>query len=378
MSDTLDKYVGELFDINDADDASKDAAASTTTENADVTTTDTSVEGTNNNAGGLNPQAQADAGHNKSADSTGNNTVNKTEPNAERQSVKAFTPGRQRLPADAEGNLVDPSTGRIVAKAGTERALYESARNFHRQMQEHRTQAEAYQRELDTTKAHLTAFREAAQLPTSLGLQPQEVTTAMQFMAHFKANPVEAAKKVLTEVLAMGHNIEDLKGSVDMAALQRMIQQEVAPFKQNLTTQQQHEAAQAERAKFEAEADRELEEHFDTFPWAQQQQVEIHQLMEADERLSLREATLMLQAWAYKNGYDISRPLKAQHEAATTGQQQQQQAQPTRMNNAQMAAPNGTGGGQIVPRVNAVANHDLSYRDIVAQTLSEHGITVNR
>lgn len=378
MSETLDSYVGKMFDLDDADDASKDTTTTTPTENNDATT-DASIEATRNDAGGLNPQPQADAGRNKPGDSGSNNADVKAEPTAERQSIKAYTPGRQRLPADAEGNLVDPATGRIVAKAGNERALYESARNFHTQMQQHRTQADTLQRELDKTTAHLSAFREAAQLPTSLGLQPQEVTTAMQFMAHFKANPVEAARKVLTEVLAMGHNIEDLKGSVDMAALQRMIQQEVAPFKQNLTTQQQHEAAQAERVKYEAEADRELEEHFDSFPWAQQQQVELHQLMQADERLSLREATLMLQAWALERGYDYNKPLRAQHEASVNGQGQiQQRQQPTRQNNAQMAAPNGTTSGQVVAHVNAAANHDLSTRDIVAQTLREHGVTVNR
>lgn len=375
MSDTIDKYVGDVFGLDDADTASKDTAS---TENNNGTA-DTSTEGTNKDAGGLNPQPQADTGLSKSQDSGGDNTVNKTEPNTERQSVKAFTPGRQRLPADAEGNLVDPGTGRIVAKAGTERALYESARNFNRQATEYRTQAETLQRQLETTQAHLTAFKEAAQLPTSLGLQPQEVTTAMQFMAHFKANPVEAARKVLTEVLAMGHNIEDLKGSVDMAALQRMIQNEVAPFKQNLTTQQQQEQQQAEYAKHKAEADRELEEHFDTFPWAEQQQVEIQQLLEADARLTLREATLMLQAWALERGYDYNKPLRAQHEAAMNakGQQQPQQQQPTRMNNAQMVAPNGATNGSVVPRVNAAANHDLSTKDIVAQTLREHGLMAN-
>jgi hypothetical protein len=265
-------------------------------------------------------------------------------------------------------------------------------------MQQHRGQAETLQRELDKTTAHLTAFREAAQLPTQLGLQPQEVTTAMQFMAHFKANPVEAAKKVLTEVLALGHNLEDLKGSVDMAAIQRMIQTEVAPFKQNLSTQQQQLEqqqqlqqfqAQADREleelfdtfkqlqQFQAQADRELEELFDTFPWAEQQQVELQRVLEADERLPLREATLMLQAWAYKNGYDLNRPLSAQHEAAATRQPQQQQ-QPQRMNAAQVVAPSGSTNGTVVPRVNTAVNHDRSMRDIVSETLREHGINVNR
>ena len=376
MSETLEARVDRMFDLAGQDDA---ATANTTTETSDVSTEgqEQTTTGAPAVAGSSDQSTTSTPGSDKSATGAVTGTDASKEHAAERQVVKAYTPGRQRLPADAEGNLVDPATGRVVAKAGNERALYESARNFHTQMQQHRGQAETLQRELDTTKAHLTAFREAAQLPTQLGLQPQEVTTAMQFMAHFKANPVEAAKKVLTEVLALGHNLEDLKGSVDMAAIQRMIQTEVAPFKQNLSTQQQQLEQQQQLQQFQAQADRELEELFDTFPWAEQQQVELQRVLEADERLPLREATLMLQAWAYKNGYDLNRPLSAQHEAAATRQPQQQQ-QPQRMNAAQVVAPSGSTNGTVVPRVNTAVNHDRSMRDIVSETLREHGINVNR
>jgi hypothetical protein len=48
------------------------------------------------------------------------------------------------------------------------------------------------------------------------------------------------------------------------------------------------------------------------------------------------------------------------------------------MNNAQMVAPSGASSGQVVQRTTTAANHDMSMKDIVAETLREHGITVNR
>jgi hypothetical protein len=375
MSETLEARVDRMFDLAGQDDTAT-ANATTETDNVSNEGQGSAPTDTQGITGGSDQSTAATPGSDKSASSTVAGTDTGKEHAGDRQVVKAYTPGRQRLPADAEGNLVDPATGRVVAKAGNERALYESARNFHTQMQQHRGQAETLQRELDKTTAHLTAFREAAQLPTQLGLQPQEVTTAMQFMAHFKANPVEAAKKVLTEVLSLGHNLEDLKGSVDMAAIQRMIQTEVAPFKQNLTSQQQQHEQQQQLQQYQAQADRELEELFDTFPWAEQQQVELQRVLEADERLSLREATLMLQAWAYKNGYDLNQPLTSQHDAAV--RQPQQRQQPQRMNAAQVTAPSGSTNGSVVPRVNTAVGHDRSMRDIVSETLREHGININR
>ena len=65
-------------------------------------------------------------------------------------------------------------------------------------------ETQALRTELETAKRDLQTFREAAQLPTQLGLTPQDTTTAMQFMAHWRRDPVGAARNMLTELRLAG------------------------------------------------------------------------------------------------------------------------------------------------------------------------------
>lgn len=274
-----------------------------------------------------------------------------------RQDTQSDQPPRGRLPANNAGDLVDPVSGAVIAKAGNERRFFEAARTY-------RTQVEALNTDLVRAQAEVQAYREAASLPRELGLNNAEVSNALQFFKHWKENPVEAVKNILTEFRAMGYASEELGGTVDMAAIRRMIEETVSPFKQD------REAATRE-AEAAANVDRELNALYTAMPWARNQQAEIISLLNADPTLTLREAALHVQAFALQRGLDLNTSVRNQMQSAPQGRQQ------PRANNARMPAPSMTGDVPNAPRRAAPENHTASSRDIVKSVMRDAGFNVD-
>ena len=275
-----------------------------------------------------------------------------------RQDTQGDQQPRGRLPANNAGDLVDPATGAVIAKAGNERRFFEAARTY-------RSEAEALRADFARVNAEATAYREAATLPRELGLSNTEVSNALQFFRHWKDNPAEAVKAILTEFRAMGYATEELGNAVDMAAIRRMIEETVSPFKQD------REAATRE-AQTAANVDRELNALYTTMPWARNQQAEIIALLETDSTLTLREAALHVQTFALQRGLDLNTSVRNQMLSAQNGKQ------PQRPNNARMSAPPMTGDVPNVPRRAAPENASTSSRDIVKSVMREAGFNVDQ
>jgi hypothetical protein len=262
-----------------------------------------------------------------------------------------------RPQAARNGDLIGPN-GEVLARGGAERRYYETAQRATRELN-------TVKGRLTAVEAELNGYKAAATLPTQLGLGPAEVTTAMQFMSHWKQNPVEAAKKMLAELTAAGYNIDELKGGVDVSAIKKMIEDNIAPFKQD-------REAQTREQQIAQEVQREIEDTFAEFPWAAQQQRELDAVLQQFPGAPLREVVLRVEAWAYRNGYDVNQPLTPQVLARQQNGGSQQAAPP---NNARGpartgAAPNST------PRRNVAADTSRSNRDIVREVMREHGLNL--
>ena len=347
----IESRIDSLFGTGDT--SSETAGDNNSTEQTATTTEETSVGEAATEETSGQPNAQDSAGNGKQPSAQQQQT---------RQSDKTEQPQSKPVPANRNGDLIDPSTGQVLARAGTERRFYEAARTA-------RVQLDNTKAELETTRTQLAAYREAAVLPQQLNLTPNDVTTAMQFMAHFRKDPVGAARNVLTEIRAMGHNLDDLGGQVDMAALRAMMQDAVAPFRQDRESQLQQQQAQQQVTQ-------ELNTVFAENPWAANQQSELQTILEADTTLSLREAVTKLEVYALRNGFDLNMPLRQQVLDAQSGRQNTTQA-PMRPNNARIAAPSATGNATSLPRRAAAANHDRSSRDIVREAMAEAGMNIN-
>lgn len=359
--DNIEAKIDSMFDTNsgdDADDTQNKIIEGRVQEQEDGAFAEPSTDGQQEGKKATRPHADA-----QRDDNAGESGAEQHRPQQRgRQDSQGGQPQQRRLPANNNGDLIDPSTGAVVARAGNERRFYEAARTAQLNMQRIAGEFERVQAELD-------AFREAASAPRELGLSATEAANAMQWFAHWKKNPVEAAISVLTELRAMGYEVDGLGGTVDMGAIKRMVEEAVSPF------QQDREAVRFEQ-EIAQHVDSELNALYTTMPWARGQQQELINLLDADQTLTLREAALHLQAYALQHGYDLSKPLRAQVLAAQNGGGQQQRAS-RRPNNARMPAPSTTGDVPLTPRRVASASHERSNRDIVKEAMREAGLNID-
>ena len=261
-------------------------------------------------------------------------------------------------------DIVDPRTGEVIAAAGKERRWYEESRRAKHEVNELRNK-------FTLVETELNAFKQAAILPQKLNLEPNEVASAMQFMAHFKANPVEAAKKVLAEVQAAGYSIAEL-GGTDVAAIKQIVEQSVKPFIQD------REAA-TQQEQYTREAEIEYNNLVAEAPWIVAQDDDLAKILAKDPSMTLREAALRLENFALREGYDLNRSVEAQYYERQNAPKTQAQALPAqRPNRAAAPAQSNpvTGTTPVIPRNTSVtANH--STRDIIREAMREQGINVD-
>lgn len=185
------------------------------------------------------------------------------EPQARRQEQQLRQQPPRQLPqsgqvkADARGNLVDGS-GQIVARAGKEARLYQTAinatRGYQQLQNQHRTvagdltnrlnRAVEIGRELST---RIEQFEARNAEVARLGISPQEQTQAMQLAARAKTDPIGTLKFLLTQAAANGIDVAQLgmQGGADFKTIAEVIrnelQQGMQPLKQRTELDQRQE-----------------------------------------------------------------------------------------------------------------------------------------
>ena len=352
----IDKMLGLTEDDN-TDISEADVNLTPEGEGDDAQDTQSTVAG--EGATGKDTQQSADGQRDAGAGEQRGAQRGKEQPQG--QGGKPGQLDKRRLPANGQGDLLDPTTGAVIARAGNERRLFEHARNVSGQLAQ-------TQQEIATLRGQVQAFQQLQSAPQAMGLDVQEQHVAMQFMSHWKKNPVEAATKMLAELRAMGYEVEGLASPVDMAALKKMVEDTIAPFRSD------RDAQELERTVSNT-VDQELAQAQQWFPWLETQQDAVARVLAADESLSLREAALMVQSWAAQHGLDLHSPLQAQIAAQQSGQTQQYDAPPPRANAARNPPP--TGNEALAPRRNGAVAQDRRNRDIVLESMREAGLNVD-
>ena len=323
-NENIDRLIDESIRAQDEGKTSKQTDASSQ-GSSDGTQTDTA----NQQGGATTQSAQGGSGANAAAQ-------------PQQQQQHARHPNLpEGLSEDGKGNIVDKA-GKIVVNAGNERRQWERAENAIKS----NTHAQAYIKRLETELTAAQTTRDTANylngVPAQLNLQPQEVATGLNIVAAWKKNPHEAIKFLLTEYAALGHNVNELlgkEGGIDLNAVQTMINRAVAPMVTNHAQQQgQTEAL--------ARAEREYNSFMAKYPEAIVHENEIAALMAKDKSLSADTAFFRLKTWVLENGYDFSKPLGPQLQAAPQGAQGHNQP-PVQGSNQRMNGapplPNGRG-----------------------------------
>lgn len=343
---TESDILNNIPDLDDnTPDISNDTQADTTTV-ADTTTTDTTtaVDGTGGERSTPNAPTEPTA-------------IVRKDGLLEKPS--ASNPGAR--------DLVDPNTGLVVARGGIERRIFEGAQKVHRE------NAQLQQR-VTAAEANANNANEFVKLGTTLGLSSQDQAASLNIMARFLKDPVKTLEEMVVEVKSKGYEIPFLATGItpgmDTAAVQRMLDQRMAPI-----TQQRQQEQQAEQGRANAKVV--LDTFLDANPEGTHNLTVLAEMMTASPGLTIQDAYVKMIKWAASNGLDYSQPLKQQLESRVQQQPPANTVQtPTQPRSPAAPLPNARPVNGAVPVDQAATfNEHSSWSDIIRQSMKESGMS---
>lgn len=157
-----------------------------------------------------------------------------------------------RYDRDNKGNILDPKTGQVIARAGAEARLYVDARNARIQAHQASLERDRLHGHLQEAVSFIEKFRtenrilkEAHSSSERLGVTPQETAAAVELVSKLKRGGTEAVnalKEILTRAATAGIDVQSLGvggGGIDTKTLVDLIDQKFAPIRDHYTAQQQ-------------------------------------------------------------------------------------------------------------------------------------------
>jgi hypothetical protein len=288
------------------------------------------------------------------------------------QAVRRRHDGLVEVPNQENPNtrdLVDPITGRVVARGGIERRVFEEGQRHSRENSQLRNQ-------LQNATRQLASINEVTQEAVRLNVAPNDQIAAIRVMSDFLRDPVKTLQYLVEEVKSKGYPIPFLEQGVtpgmDMNAIARMIDNKMMPL-----TQQQQMARQQAETRQRAEAD--LNTFLEDNQEANANLDVLAEMLNAQSGLSLQSAYTKMIRWAHENGLDWTQPLKAQ----VAQQYQQPTPQPTPQQPTQQRplpgrrSASGNGSTPVGNGVVQQANENASWADIIRESMREHGVQLN-
>ncbi len=254
-------------------------------------------------------------------------------------------------------DLVD-GKGNVIATGGRERRFYETA-------QREKSRADSFANQLRDAQLKIETFEKSSAIGTQLGLSPQELMTGAHIMASLKADPVAAAKYILTQVQAAGHNIEGIGGGVDMKALRAMLNEAMQPFTQ------EHEGRVAD-ARARSEASDVYNDFISSFPDARIHDESLARLLESEPKLTPEAAYYKLRTFYLERGLDFTKPLDVlQKEIEAKGATQEREG------GGGSIPSGGASESSVVSTDGASLGANARTDDIVRAAMKDAGMNVN-
>lgn len=206
---------------------------------------------------------------------------------------------------DAKNNIVDPQSGQIIAKAGTERRLFEKTQRLSSALDERSAKLTKYEQE-DKTLDNLRG------VVKNHGMSTDEFAEGINMVLSFKSDPVGTAKKILESVLAMGHNVTDILGAdagnaIEMSAVSKMLDERLKP----LTAPLEQQRVSTEQQK---QAEKQWEHFCEINDYANVHENTLDKMLGDNPGMTPQKAYNALREFAYKHSLDFSLPLGPQIE----------------------------------------------------------------
>ncbi len=261
-------------------------------------------------------------------------------------------------------DLIDPATGKIIARGGTERRLYEreALLSYH-----------STKNEVARLTSENKIMNDALVSTRVYGLTPEEVITGQKMIAGWKKDPAATLKFLLTEAQKKGINIEGVGNEATNAVLAEL-------RGQNANKAATEPTKIDENAVYE-QVTNELRGFFIKYPEAEQHQDLIAQIIDRDvahakannkaSTLTTEQAYLILTNECAKRGIDVSKPIVPQLNR-TNGDNNANVV--TNTTTQSKPLPNGKGntGNNLVSTTDVkFADEDMSFKDIIAGAFND-------
>lgn len=272
-----------------------------------------------------------------------------------------------KIKSDQKGNLID-SNGKIVAKAGSERRLYEKnqkiTRDYNELSKEYAENQELMRRATEIMRGQHEELQQlkAGTLQSQYNLSDQESREALEVYNKLKDpnTALDGAKYILTKLAQRGINIQSLgvgSGAIDPAVLSQGITSHIDQQLKPIT--EQHQAQLQEQQKREA-AQREVQEFLRANPEAEQHRQTLGRILK-DPRFR---GMPLSEAWSRLQNYLLRQQLN--------GQQSQQSPTPTpEPRPSGRSRPTATSPRQRID--DSPVHADASYREIIRGVISDYG-----
>jgi hypothetical protein len=249
--------------------------------------------------------------------------------------------------------------------------LFEEGQRHARENQQMRQQLQQYQGALNNIGE---VSREAARL----NVGPDDQIAAIRVMADFLRDPVKTLEYLVAKVKSKGYPIPFLEQGVsqgmDMAAIQRMIDQKMAP----ITNAQQQTVREQQ---FRQQAERELAGFLNENQDANENLDVLSEMLQAQPNLTIGAAYNKMIRWAHENGLDWTQPLRPQVSALAQGQQPNHQ-QPTQQSTRRPLPGRRSAGTGATPlngqdTSGQQFNENASWADIIRSAMQESNVRIN-
>ena len=268
-------------------------------------------------------------------------------------------------------DLVDPVSGRTVARGGIERRVFEEGQRHARENTQLKTQ-------LQQASQALSSINQVTQEAVRLNVAPADQVTAIRVMADFMRDPVRTLQLLVEEVKSKGYQIpfltEGVSQGMDLNAISRMIDGKLQPI-----TQQHQQTVQQQRIRQESE--RELNTFLNENTEANENLDVLSEMLQAQPQLTLHGAYTRMIRWAHEQGLDWTQPLRPQIAARNGGNgQQPTHQQPTQQPSRPLPGRSARGNGaQPVNQEQGGTqfNENASWADIIRSAMQENNVRFN-
>jgi hypothetical protein len=288
---------------------------------------------------------------------------------------------------DQKGNLVDPRTGEIIARAGSEARIYQ---RIHKQAtdyirgasgriqghleQERQKLSRAVDIGLDFEK-QLNEARGQLQKINAFELQPDQLLEAGQLYKQAQTDPVGVLKNLLTRAALSGIDITQLgfdSQNLDSRSVLDMVRAEIAkgvkPVQDYAAQRTKEQETQQVEQKYLTEARTQVESFFQSTPQAVPFMNIFHQVLQQPQfqQMSLGAIWDKVQLHLMRRGIDPFNPQPQRQQNIQTRDNRPSRSLP----NGRSMAPGGNDSGNRQQNA-GVAHPSKSYDAIIRELLAE-------